>query len=126
MSTSPVFFAGLDIGGTTVKSVLVDGEGELVGEMVEVRSLVKNGYEATFAQLESDLPLLMKKVDSFIAEATATAAGTRKTLESFEETMASVRKTLDSEAFLKLPSDLRDSLTAFQKTASSLEKTANC
>jgi paraquat-inducible protein B len=80
---------------------------------------------STFAQLESDLPLLMKKVDSFIAEATATAAGTLKTLESFEDTMASVRKTLDSEAFLKLPSDLRDSLTAFQKTASSLEKTAS-
>ena len=58
MSTSPVFFAGLDIGGTTVKSVLVDAEGELVGEMVEVRSHVKNGYEATFAQLESALDQL--------------------------------------------------------------------
>ena len=58
MSTSSVFFAGLDIGGTTVKSVLVDGEGELVGEMVEVRSHVKKGYEATFAQLESALDQL--------------------------------------------------------------------
>ncbi len=79
---------------------------------------------STFAQLESDLPLLMKKIDSFIAEATLTASGTRKTLESFEETMASVRKTLDSEEFLKLPADLRTSLAAFEKTASSFDKTA--
>ncbi|MAS92069.1 MAG: hypothetical protein CMO55_02640 [Verrucomicrobiales bacterium] len=46
------YFAGLDIGGTTVKSVLVDEMGDLVGDMVEVRSYVKDGYEATFKQLE--------------------------------------------------------------------------
>jgi paraquat-inducible protein B len=79
---------------------------------------------STFAQLESDLPLLMQKVDTFINEATIAATGGAKTLESVKDTMASVRKTLDSEAFLKLPADLRDSLTAFQKTALSLEKTA--
>lgn len=58
MSSSPVFFAGLDIGGTTVKSVLVNAEGDPVGDMVEVRSHVKNGYEATFAQLEVALDQL--------------------------------------------------------------------
>ncbi|HRQ89528.1 MAG TPA: ROK family protein [Bacteroidia bacterium] len=52
------YFAGLDIGGTTVKCVLVDGDGDLVGEMVEVRSHVKDGYEATFAQLEIALDRL--------------------------------------------------------------------
>lgn len=79
---------------------------------------------STFAQLESDLPLLMKKIDAFIAEATLTASGTRNTLASFEETMASVRKTLDSDEFLKIPADLRASLAAFEKTATSLDKAA--
>jgi len=50
METS--YFVGLDIGGTTVKSILVDHLGEPVGDLVEVRSHVKNGYEATFAQLD--------------------------------------------------------------------------
>lgn len=52
------YFAGLDIGGTTVKAVLVNEIGDTVGEMVEVRSLVKEGYEATFSQLELALSQL--------------------------------------------------------------------
>ena len=52
MADGQSFFAGLDIGGTTIKSILVDERGEPAGEMVEVRSLVKDGYEATFGQLE--------------------------------------------------------------------------
>lgn len=48
-------FAGLDIGGTTVKTVLVDERGEQMGEMVEVRSHVQDGFEATFGQLEKAL-----------------------------------------------------------------------
>ncbi len=52
MSEQSAFFAGLDVGGTTIKSILVDDRGEPAGEMVEVRSLVKDGYEATFGQLE--------------------------------------------------------------------------
>ena len=51
-------FAGLDIGGTSVKSILVDAAGNLLGDMVEVPSRVKDGYEATFAQLEEALLLL--------------------------------------------------------------------
>jgi predicted NBD/HSP70 family sugar kinase len=58
MSNPPLYFAGLDIGGTTVKSVLVDGEGDPVGETVEVPSLVKKGCEATFGQLEAALDQL--------------------------------------------------------------------
>lgn len=52
MAEGQSYFAGLDIGGTTIKSILVDDRGDPAGEMVEVRSLVKDGYEATFGQLE--------------------------------------------------------------------------
>lgn len=52
------YFAGLDIGGTTIKSVLVDTNSEQASEIVEVRSLVDKGYEATFVQLEESLNLL--------------------------------------------------------------------
>ncbi len=45
-------FIGLDIGGSTVKSVVIDPSGKQVGGIVEVKSHVKNGYEATFAQLD--------------------------------------------------------------------------
>ena len=44
-------FVGLDIGGSTVKSVIIGPDGVQVGPVVEVKSLVKNGYEATFSQL---------------------------------------------------------------------------
>jgi glucokinase len=51
MSEQDKFFGGLDIGGTTVKTVLVDASGDQVGEMVEVRSKVDEGYQQTFGQL---------------------------------------------------------------------------
>ncbi|MDF1814726.1 MAG: ROK family protein [Verrucomicrobiales bacterium] len=56
------FFAGLDIGGTTVKTVLVDHRGEVAGDMIEVRSHVKDGFEATFGQLESALDRLTSAI----------------------------------------------------------------
>ena len=58
--TNTSYFAGLDIGGTTIKSVLVDEKAEKVTDIVEVRSLVDKGYEATFGQLEESLGLLAK------------------------------------------------------------------
>ncbi len=58
MTYSNGLFAGLDIGGTTIKSILVDAKGETVGDIVEVRSHVKDGFEATFAQLESAMDQL--------------------------------------------------------------------
>lgn len=58
MADAPSFFAGLDIGGSTVKTVLVDELGEQAGDMVEVPSRVKEGYEATFEQLESAMEKL--------------------------------------------------------------------
>lgn len=60
MASGDHFFAGLDIGGTTIKSILVDDQGEPAGEMVEVRSQVKGGFEATFGQLEHAMDELAK------------------------------------------------------------------
>jgi len=62
MAENEKYFAGLDIGGTTVKTVLVDEMGEVAGEMVEVRSQVKDGYKATFGQLESALDQLTSAI----------------------------------------------------------------
>lgn len=62
MAENANYFAGLDIGGSTVKTVLVDERGDLAGEMVEVRSHVKDGYEATFGQLESALDQLTSAI----------------------------------------------------------------
>ncbi len=58
MTNEATYFAGLDIGGTTVKAVLVNQLAAQVGPLAEVRSLVKDGYEATFGQLDSALDQL--------------------------------------------------------------------
>ena len=57
------FYAGLDIGGSTIKAVLIDKDGQQAGQVVEVKSLVKNGYEATFGQLEEAIAQLCKDAD---------------------------------------------------------------
>jgi predicted NBD/HSP70 family sugar kinase len=62
MNKTTLYFAGLDIGGSTVKSVLVNGQGEQVGTLVEVPSRVTAGYQATFAQLELALDQLAQGV----------------------------------------------------------------
>lgn len=58
MAKNASYYAGLDIGGTTVKAVLVNQHAEQVGPLTEVRSLVKDGYEATFKQLDNALEQL--------------------------------------------------------------------
>ncbi len=58
MPSNARFYIGLDIGGTTVKSVIVDELAEQVGGLVEVRSHVKDGYEATFRQLDEAIDRL--------------------------------------------------------------------
>lgn len=58
MASEISHYAGLDIGGTTVKAVLVNHLAEQVGPLAEVRSLVKDGYEATFGQLDQALETL--------------------------------------------------------------------
>ena len=58
MPNDSSYYAGLDIGGTTVKAVLVNHLAEQVGPLAEVRSMVKDGYEATFGQLDNALDQL--------------------------------------------------------------------
>ncbi len=60
------YYAGLDIGGTTIKSVLVNGRGDAVTDIIEVRSLVDKGYEATFAKLQEALELLAASSDATV------------------------------------------------------------
>ena len=55
------YFAGLDIGGTTIKCMLVDGDGELVGDLIEVRSHVKEGYQKTFEQAREAMSALAEQ-----------------------------------------------------------------
>ena len=57
---SKVYCAGLDIGGTTIKAMLIDGQGQQVGELVEVRSRAQEGYPKTFGQLKAALAALAK------------------------------------------------------------------
>lgn len=52
------YFAGLDIGGSTIKCMLVDEAGKQVGEIVEVKSHVKEGFEATFGQMTGAMEAL--------------------------------------------------------------------
>jgi predicted NBD/HSP70 family sugar kinase len=52
------YFVGLDIGGTTVKSMLLDAGGKQVGNLVELRSHVREGYRRTFEQLDASLAQL--------------------------------------------------------------------
>ncbi len=51
-------FAGLDIGGSTIKCMLVDAAGNPSGSIVEVPSFVKEGYRRTFFQLRAAMEKL--------------------------------------------------------------------
>jgi len=63
-----IHFAGLDIGGSTIKSVLINASGDQVGPLVEVRSHVKEGYEATFKQLDLALEKLCQNAGIYISD----------------------------------------------------------
>ncbi len=58
MKQTDRYYAGLDIGGTSVKAVLLHREADRAGAVVEVDSHVKDGYQATFSQLEVALDQL--------------------------------------------------------------------
>ncbi|MBU6300624.1 MAG: ROK family protein [Verrucomicrobia bacterium] len=70
---SAPYFAGLDIGGTTVKSMLLGADGLQVGPLVELRSHVREGYKRTFEQLDSSLAQLCSQ--SGIEQAEIAAIG---------------------------------------------------
>ena len=63
MSQANKYFAGLDIGGSTVKAALVDANGASTGVLVEVKSRVKEGYKTTFEQLQEALRQLAEKAN---------------------------------------------------------------
>jgi glucokinase len=65
------YFAGLDIGGTTIKCVLVDAEGTITGELIEVRSFVKEGYRRTFGQLREAMAKLAENAGVTVANIAA-------------------------------------------------------
>ena len=67
------YYAGLDIGGTTIKAMLVDSAGQQVGKIVEVRSLAGEGHRKTFGQLKKALKALCKNAK--ISEADVAAIG---------------------------------------------------
>ena len=52
------YTAGLDIGGTTVKAMLLNAAGEQAGELVELRSYGSEGYRRTFEQLHEAMRAL--------------------------------------------------------------------
>lgn len=60
---SKKYFAGLDVGGSTIKSVLVDEKGKKAGDVIELESKVKEGYKATFEQLQMSLEILAKGIN---------------------------------------------------------------
>jgi len=62
------YYAGLDIGGSTVKSALVDSHGQSTGAMTEVKSHVKDGYKATFGQLQKSLEELAKMANIQVSD----------------------------------------------------------
>lgn len=62
------YFAGLDIGGTTIKCMLVDASGEPAGEIIEVRSFVKEGYRRTFGQLREAMARLAEQAGTTVDE----------------------------------------------------------
>ena len=66
-------FAGLDIGGTTVKAALLNGTGRQIGEGVELRSHGSEGYRATFKQLHLALETICS--DNSVDLSTISAVG---------------------------------------------------
>ena len=45
------FYAGLDVGGSTIKGMLFDGNSQQIGDAIEVNSRGTEGFRATFGQL---------------------------------------------------------------------------
>lgn len=65
------FYAGLDVGGSTIKGMLFDGDLVQVGEAIEVTSLATEGYRATFGQLRVALEGLCAQSNLDIANVKA-------------------------------------------------------
>jgi paraquat-inducible protein B len=80
--------------------------------------------------LENMLSAALEKFQKLPLEETlnkfgSTADHANSTLAEVRETAASTRKMLDSSEFKKLPSDLRNSLAAFEKLSATFDKSAS-
>lgn len=62
------YFAGLDIGGSTIKCLLLDSQGQPAGSILEVKSHVKEGYRRTFEQLSMALCQLAEQAGIAVAD----------------------------------------------------------
>lgn len=67
------YYAGLDIGGSTIKAMLVNDAGEQAGKLIEVKSLAGQGHRKTFGQLKRTLKSLCKNAK--ISESAVGAIG---------------------------------------------------
>jgi len=65
------YFAGLDVGGSTVKCLLVDQKGDAVGQIVELKSHVKDGYRRTFEQMMAGMKQLADQAGANVEEIAA-------------------------------------------------------
>jgi glucokinase len=62
------YFAGLDIGGSTIKCLLLDSQGQPAGPILEVKSHVKEGYLRTFEQLTMAMCQLAEQAGVAVAD----------------------------------------------------------
>ncbi len=95
----------------------------IVGEYRTLPTVAGGGFaqlNAVVDKLSLDAETLMKKIGTAADEAATTMAESRQTLKEIEQAAASLRQTLDSSEFTKLPADLRASLATFEKSISSV------
>jgi paraquat-inducible protein B len=115
-------FVDLDYYKDTLPAELIK-----VGDFPSIPT-ISSGFSQLEAKLTGildkiqELPLdaTMKKFGAAADEASITAAASRKTMLELEETLVSLRKTLDSSEFAKLPADLRTTLATLEKSVSSV------
>jgi len=65
------FFAGLNVGGSTIKGLLLDGNQQQIGPTIEVSSSGTKGYLATFGQLKVALAGLCSQSNLDLADVKA-------------------------------------------------------
>ncbi len=128
--------ASLKTGNLLTGALFVDLDYQIDALPAELATLgeyqVMPTVSSGFAQLEAKvtaildkvqaLPLddTMKKITAVAEEATTTVAEARGALKEIETTAAAARKTLEDPQFRKLPTDLRATLGALEKSVASV------
>ena len=86
------YFAGLDVGGSTIKVILIDEQGNTVGNIVEVKSHVKEGYQTTFEQLRAALNQLVAETGINLDDIKGIGPATRNKLLKHFGSVDNVKK----------------------------------